>query len=534
MNNSTEIQQSVIAILKNDNRLRAIQLVKQDGNFRILWSKSSRENVLDWQAFGAECGIITKITNQEQTPSKKNVAIGYDSSGTAFYQVNLPMVEEKDIPAIVSLQAESRFPLPASQMELAWRTSKLPNNQTSITIAAARKQTIHNFIDKVRVLHPSRVILDYEAIVRVWKELFFGNGQNTIIVNAGTHSTQICLAEKGMLCSAVSLDVGTVDFGENDTQENSETIERVVQDIRSVVDLFGLEKQFEIPVIVLSDGSKLYEILSDSLQSIGLNARSEKPSIEKLDSDKNSDLKNIFEYRAAIGLAFMALDSKHNELNLFTYLFINLKKEVKNHWFFSTKITGAVAAIMLLLFVMVSYAEIAGGSRAIDDKLTNLGSDSDINNLVEKQKLFKEVAKQRADLLVLLNQITQSGFGNPDLQNNIRPSNTKEPNPEPKKPSQSGIQLDSFHFKKRNQVTITGKAQTKEQLENFEKCLSSNKDITEVHLSPKSSNGSARSTSQKPNGKNPPPPANPGGGQDKGFAFTITFNYKDFSISQRR
>ena len=87
-------------------------------------------------------------------------------------------------------------------------------------------------------------------------------------------------------------------------------------------------------------------------------------------------------------------------------------------------------------------------------------------------------------------------------------------------------------------MTITGKAQQKEQLEDFEKCLMSyNKDIKDVHLTPKSntsSNGN-RTSSQKTNGKNSPPkpPANPGGPGEKGFAFTITFNYKDFSINQR-
>ena len=553
MNNPAETQKSVISILKTDNRLKAVELHKNNGNFTILWVKSSSENDLDWQAFAANCGLNTKAALHEHVHSDKYVVVGYDSTGTAFYRVNVPMVDEKEVSSIVTLQAESRFPLSAEQMELAWRTSKLPNKQIDITIAAARKQSVYKFIDKVRFLNPAKALLDYEAIVKVWKEMFSGHNKNAVIINAGTYNTQICLAEKGLLCTAVTLDIGTVDFGEFNSQEENETLERLVRDIKSVVDLFGLEKQFEIPVVVLSDGSEVYENLSSSLQSVGLNASPSKPSIKKLSSDNKFDIKEIFEYRAAIGLAIMAFDNQNNELNLFSYLSENSGKEEKKHWYYNPQITCSIAAVMLLLFVMVSYAEIAGGSRAIDSKLSTLGSENDIENLVEKQKLFKEVTKQRADLLSLLTQITQSGQGISNTQNNPRSSNTKllasaknpkdmesnKPVPQPKTPGQNGIQLESFHFKKRSPVTITGKAKQKEQLENFERCLSSYvNDITDVHLTPKSNTGTtgSRPTAQNTNGKNttPKPPANPGNPGDKGFAFTITFNYKDFSISQRR
>ncbi len=66
--------------------------------------------------------------------------------------------------------------------------------------------------------------------------------------------------------------MGTLDFRENESQEENETIDRLIQDIKSVVDLFGLEKQSNVPVIVLSDNSEIYETLSDSLKSFGLNA----------------------------------------------------------------------------------------------------------------------------------------------------------------------------------------------------------------------------------------------------------------------
>ncbi len=513
-NNSTEILQSVIAILKTDNKLKAVELFKQNGAFKILWAKSSIENNLDWQAFAEGCGLPIKATPQEWIKHNKNVVVGYDSTGTAFYRVNIPAIEEKEVSTIVHLQAESRFPLPADQTELAWRTSRLAPKQMAITIAAARKQPVQEFIDKVRILHPARAILDSEAVVKVWKELFSGREQNAVIVNAGTHNTQICLAINGLLCDAVTLDMGTVDFGENESQE-AETIERLARDARSVVDLFSMEKQVEVPVIVLSDGSKIYETLAASLKLAGMNARSAIPSIKKLESDNKLELKEIFEYRTPIGLALMALDGKNNELNLFTYLLKPFGEEVKKHWFYNLTITGTLAAVMVLLFVMVSYAVLVGSSRVINEKLSNLGSET---NIIEKQKLLQEIANQRVDLLSLLTEITRSGQNSQSSQKN---STAQGPSPQPASSGQSGIQLESFHFKKGQVVTITGQVQNKEQLENFEESLLSNKDIKDVHLTAKPNMGSTGSRNQ----------GSPGNSGNKGFTFTITFHYKNFTGS---
>ena len=542
-NNSREIQQSVIAILKTDNKLRAVEVARQNGTFKILWAKSGSENDLDWQAFASRCGLTIKANPQEQIVSDKNVVVGYDSTGTAFYQVIVPVVEEKEISSIVELQAESRFLLPADQLELAWRTSKLNGNQMIITIAAARRHSIQGFIDKVRFLRPARAILDSEGIIKVWKELFFGLEQNVVIVNAGTQNTQICLAKNGLLCNAVTLDIGTVDFGESESQEETETIERLVRDAKSVVDLFGVDKQVDVPVIVLSDGSKTYETLAAFLKSAGLNARSSVPSVAKLKSDNELNLREIFEYRAPIGLAMLALNSKTDELNLFERLFKPFGEEVKKHWYFSPGITGAIAAVLVLLFAMVSYAVVAASPKAINNKLSNIGSDTDIKNRVEKQNYLKEVASQRADLLVLLTEITESGQTSQNPRSGQREATAPRPGPQPGPPGQSGIQLESFHFKKRQRVTISGQAQNKEQLENFEKSLSGNKDIKDIHLTVKSNTvstssqnrGSNRGSPNNAQGNIPQPmgPGGPGGPGNKGIPFTITFNYKNFTGSSR-
>ena len=143
-NNANEnyAEETVIAIAKTGANLKAVELRKHNGSFEILWTKSSKEGDLDWQAFAAECGLSIESTTLSQVPSNKNVVVGYDSTGTAFYQVSIPAVEEKEMDAIVQLQAEIRLPLPSNQMELAWRINRTDDKQINITIAAARKQQV--------------------------------------------------------------------------------------------------------------------------------------------------------------------------------------------------------------------------------------------------------------------------------------------------------------------------------------------------------------------------------------------------------
>ena len=70
------------------------------------------------------------------------------------------------------MQAESRLPLPADQMELAWRTDKTKGDQLEITIAAARRQQVQNFVNKIVSFKPTNIYLDCEGIVKIWKEIF--------------------------------------------------------------------------------------------------------------------------------------------------------------------------------------------------------------------------------------------------------------------------------------------------------------------------------------------------------------------------
>jgi hypothetical protein len=532
-------QQAVIAIVQTDDQFRAVELQEQNGTLQILWVKTGETNETSWQTFAAECGLSAGSTEQAHSgnDSNKVVVIGFDSAGTAFYRVKTPAVEEKEIEAIVKLQAESRLPLPIEQMELAWRTSPAKNGQIVITMAAARKQNLQAFVDKVKGIQPAQILLDCEGTAKAFESLFHENQRNTVIINAGTRNTQVCLIEDGKLSNSVALDMGTGDIFHGRTEE-TEIMERFVQDTRSVVDLFGQKQSADSPVLVLSDGSETYVSLVSAMRTAGLNARIALPETLVFMGRNKLSNEDLYKYRVPIGLALLALDSASNKLNLFEHLYNPTGEEKNKYQWLTSKAVYATAAVMLALLVLVSFAVDIAKPGAIEKRIKASGSEADIDLIMKRQNLKKEIAKQRPDILDLISEITASAKSNLSSQRGGmgQRGGMDGRGARMGRGQNSGIELESFHFKKGQPVTITGTATNTDQLYSFEKKLEENKDIEEVKRSTSVNTIGTNLTTNTRSIGGPGSPGGPGGSagstrsnRSRGVKFTITFHYKNFT-----
>jgi len=485
-NNQTNmgIWQSVVAIVNDDNEFKGVELRKQDGSFEILWTRSSEESDADWRGFAAECGLPVEPAALEDADSARMVVAGFNTAGTIFHRTMVPAVGDKEIESIIELQAETRLPLPPEQIELTWRADQLQDEQMGVTIAVARKEQLQKFVGKVRCFKPAKILLNSEGIVKIWEIFFSGNKDNAVVLSTGSHNTQVCLVEKGRLSNAVVLDIGIEDFSTEVTEEQTETTERFAQDMRSVLDLFGCSNQEELPVFVLSDGSASYVSIVSSLRLAGLNARVATPDINGLMAKSELSDEDIYQYRTPIGLALMAFDEGNDELNIFERLYNPMQKVAKKHWLYAPKVTIAIASIMLVLLVIVSYAVDIAGPNSIEKRLEASVSDVDMNLLVKRQQLIKTVARERPDLLDLLKVVNESG--------------------------ERGIKLTSLSFKKGQPVSISGEASSNDQLSRYEKNLQNIKGIEKVNYT---ANTNAKS---------------------RKITFTMTFHYKNFSTKTTR
>jgi hypothetical protein len=292
-----------------------------------------------------------------------------------------------------------------------------------------------------------------------------------------SQNTQVCLAEGGRLCNAMILDIGMDDFTVEDEAEKTQTSERFIQDMISVLELFGYNNHSDLPIFLLSDGSSEHMNIIFSFNSAGLDAQIALPDIKELHTSSEIGIREIYEYRVPIGLGLMAFEASKNELDIFKQIYKPITKKEKKHWRHSPIVTGGIAAAMLVLWLcVVVISDIVQPDR-IDNSIK--ATNADINSLIQRQNVIKSVAKQRPDLLDLLTQVNTCG--------------------------ERGIKLESFHYKKDQPVTIRGEASGNDQLYKFEENLQKRKNINNVK---RSASRDAKSKKNK---------------------FTITFHYKNFT-----
>ena len=467
----TVTRASVVVVSREENKLRGVELRKQGEVFEVLWTKGGEASEMELGTFVAECNLSSGRTVKTGSSDDRTVAFGFDSAGVIFYRIGVPAVKKEELAAIVKLQAEARLPLPAEQMEVAWRAGEVRDGQVDVTIAAARRDHLRKFVEDVRGFEPARIMLDCEGIVKAWGEFFSGDEKAAVVVNIRSRNTQICLAEQGKLVNAVSLDMGMEDFSAGQgsapletgkekgfdselgrtaltgSAEQMEIAERFVQDMRSVLELFGCADTDEPPVFVLSDGGIAIEEIVSYLESAGFNVRVAVPQMGKLRGGVELSVEDIYQYRVPIGLAAMVFEAPAEELNVFAGLYRPKAEKEKRRWLRSPKVAGAITVVMLMLLVTVLYAVDAVNEK----RLTRLVAKVDVGQFTQRQKLLKSVALQRPDLLRLLTEMNST--------------------------EHEGIVLSSVHFKKGNPVTVKGQAKSEEQVWKFQKSLNSKKGI---------------------------------------------------------
>jgi len=475
--------QSVVAIAQADSQLRAVELRRNAAQFEILWTKTGKDKEADWVRFATDCGLSLEPVEPTEGNGRQKIVAGFGSAGVVFNKVEVPVGARAQAASIVRLQAESRLPLSLDQMELAWREGHTTNGQVPVTMAAARTEHIEAFLANVRDLTPAKILLDSEAIVKVWQTLFGGDDHLAVIVSVGPDNAQLCLAQDDQLVNSVVLDIGADDFSAGTAQ--TEVTERFIRDTRGVLNLFGFSDPAKVPLIVLSDGGDAIRAMVGGLALAGLNAREALPNIARIAEQSQLDADVVYKYRVPIGLAVIALEDHTDNLNIFERLYEPSGGKHEKPWFSSLAMAVATAVAVLVVFALVSYAVDKAKPGAIDKRIKAVLADSEMKELLDRQGLRQAIAAQRPDVLQIIKLVSEIGQG--------------------------GIKLDGVDFKKGQLASVSGTSPGYDQIYKFEKDLNANKYIKDAKIH--SHSVDAKSKKSK---------------------FTITFKYRTFSEKKRR
>jgi hypothetical protein len=452
MNKSPKTPQSVVAAIKDDMQFKAVELRAQDDEVEILWAKTVSSDDCTWSDFAVQCGVAQDGRIPSKSLRKDVVSVvGLDSTAVAFYRITAPAVSEEETAAIVRMQVESLLPLPAEQIEVAWRTTPSTDGKMDVTMAAARCDHLERFFDSVRDWRPRYILLSCEGMTQAWQSLFAEQDRQAAVLSVGQRHTQICLIREGRVVHAAVLDIGMNDLlsGGEYTEASgvAEATERFALDVRTVLDSFGGEVSSLWPIFVLSDGGGQIDRVVASLNAAGLLARVSVPSIAGIKAPADFEPDGVYQYRAPLGLALLALKESPDRLDLFKSMIQDQAQVGVKRAKYSVIIAAAVAVLMLIALIVTSYAV----DKSRDSHYRKLFAQTDLEQARQRQSLLKTVAQNRPDLLQLLEDINAG-------QNN-------------------GVVLDSLHFKKGQPVTLTGQADNEEQLWTFQKNLAGRKGI---------------------------------------------------------
>jgi Tfp pilus assembly protein PilN len=477
MSKSPRTSRLVVAAVKDDAQFKAVEVRSQDGVTEIVWAKALSSEGRTWSDFAAHCGFSDEFGSRRRTAmADVTVVIGMDSTAVAFYRITAPAVSKEETAAIVRMQAESLLPLPPEQIEVAWRTLAATNGKVDVTIAAARSDHLERFADSVRDFQPHRILLSCEGVVQAWQRLFAGREPEAVVVSLGQRATQVCLVQAGQLVHAAVLDAGMNELADDvlDPSQTAERMERFAMHVRAVLDCFGGGGSATWPVFILSDGSEVFGRMAASLSTAGLCATARLPSLSDLKGPPGFETADLYEYRAPLGLALLATEEPAEGLNLFTGILQDRTQASAGQTRRSLILAGAIALFMLVLLIATSYAV----DRARDTRYKELLAQTDLGQAKQRQSLLRTVAQHRPDLLQLFADVG----GDPD----------------------TGVVLDSFHFKKGQPVSLTGQADNEEQMWKLQENLRARKGLQDVEISNASRDA-------------------------KKIKFTITFQYRSFT-----
>ncbi len=476
MKKAANVSHSIVAVAKDDAQFKAVEARRQDGIVEVVWARSLPAEGRTWADFAAECGFPTGGEGRDRTQKRyTDSVVGLDAAGVVFYRISAPAVGGEETAAIVRMQAESLLPLPAEQIEVAWRAMPSRNGKVDITIAAARKEYLQRFAGGVQDFRPRNILLTCEGIARAWQHFFSDRRQQAVIVSIGTENTQICLARDGCVTHAAMLDTGMTDLTRpDDRTEPGEIMGRFAQDMRAVLGSFAWNESEAWPVFVLSDGRESIEHIVGSLDAAGLDAQVAVPGPRGLKTPAGFETADLYEYRVPLGLALAALDEPSGTLDLFQGI---KGADEKTGSARQSLILAGVIAVAMFIALIVTWRSV---DVALAKRLNRQVADPAFEAAWQHQALIKTVARHRPDVLQLLTDINAG-------QND-------------------GIVLDSLHFKKGQVVSITGRAGNADQMYKFQTGLLEQKGITDVEIS----NSAVDTKSKK-------------------IKFTITFHYRGFT-----
>ncbi|NQV31913.1 MAG: hypothetical protein HQ515_04420 [Phycisphaeraceae bacterium] len=438
---------SVTAMAHQGRERRSVGLRRKGRSLEL----QHLEQADTWLALAKRAKVLDE-SGRRLRVSHHDVVVGLDSVGVAFYRMTLPKVGTQETDAMVRMQTETRLPLGVDQMGLDWKTVDCNDSECTATVAAMRKNSPG--VTDVVALEPDHIILEADALVQMWRWGCNRETPNVLLMSCCEHYTVLCCVRDYQLVHASVLDLGLSDIVPPDTvfeamsPLNSGPMEQFIRDLKSSMQQYH-EEHPECPAVtLLTDGSDALQAIVQAMTQADLEVNEAMPNEAAFSGHIAFGVTELYAWRVPIGLALCALNEHPSHYELFKDLCGRLEK----------KQTSKVRPFLPWVAVCVAICLLIGTLYTVDvkrhEKLTSLTNAPEVAQFQEEKAYQSMVARQRANMLELINVVT-----------------SKE---------HKGIILDKFTYKKGQPLKIAGRADKSEPWYKFEEAMTNLKGVAQA------------------------------------------------------
>ncbi|MHC5157245.1 MAG: hypothetical protein ACYSOZ_03965 [Planctomycetota bacterium] len=351
----------------------------------VLKAYSVSKEVISWRDF-------VKSIRQDFPGHSIVTAMGFDDSCVGFYCIEVPAVNEKQLQALIAVQAEIHLPLPMEQMEFCWRVLGQHEGKTTVAIAAAKRDMLSEVVGLARQANVDAIVLRSEAVLRTIASRCEGLGADYALLCCRQDDTKLLFVQNGILAKAATLDCEFSEMTDADASEAS----LLCLDIQNVISEY-MQHSTE-PLRFYLDGSdRFIEIIEKVLNEKDIGTSRIRYDLNQTEGDDGStpDIE-------CLGLALTVHDAGP-QYDVFNGVYQKHSSESKETTG-RKKVLAAVVCFMLAVFIAVSYG-IDKLRLAVYEKEMDT---PEFSRLLETHRLRSTIARERIDIPDLIETINGS------------------------------------------------------------------------------------------------------------------------------
>lgn len=401
--------------------------------------------------------------SDEQNPVL--LAAAADTAQTGFYPFTVPLVEGAMLETLITTQAETIIPMPLAQVAFTWRITERENGVQKGFLSAIRKGYFQE-LSHLTGGGVESVLPDATGLVAAWSHFFDSTPHLSILIQVRNCCCVLALCDQKKLVRATAIDFDAVGG-----------VHALLHDLAAVVDELDATKTARL---YLTGEMNTAAALCGELTAAGRNAQLWTLSDSNVSAlGAQNHTAQLHSQPEAFGMAIAALGEDCPEFD-----FVRRPRTAVSSVVMMDKQvlirSLAMVAAMIVLFFAVKYWAANSQLQQIRQALSAEHQATTGQKILARQQMRERIVRSRPDMLELLTALSKS--------------------------AENDITLDTFNFKKGQPVRITARAQSFEQVYQFQKKLQEQPGVRDIKLiSPTNDE------------------------RKKQVQFTMTFMYKNFS-----